>query len=164
MEFGLAWLPNGGGALRSRKFAEPQSWILGSTLRTCLAILAPTGALTLPSSALAAANYHIVSPSIGTVAHIKKDIAYSFNNGRSATRFAFRRVRVLKLGHRLSNGTTMFFAAVTRPTHAHPRVVMIYGTGGYYVGRFPNIFRLGPQRLRHARSVLQGGSVRQVQD
>jgi hypothetical protein len=103
-------------------------------------MLAATWALTLPSSALAAAKFHIVRPSIGTVAHIRKDTAYSLSKRRSATHFAFRRVRVLKLGHRLSNGTTMFFAAVTRPTHVHPRVIMVYGTGGYYIGRSPNTF------------------------
>ena len=34
----------------------------------------------------------------------------------------------------------MFFAAVTRRTHVHPRVIMVYGTGGYYIGRSPNTF------------------------
>jgi hypothetical protein len=32
----------------------------------------------------------------------------------------------------------MFFAAVTNATHAHRHPIVIYGTGGYYVGRAPD--------------------------
>ena len=34
----------------------------------------------------------------------------------------------------------MFFAGITRPTHVHPQVIMVYGTGGYYIGRSPITF------------------------
>ena len=115
-------------------------WERESVLKIRVALLAATGALALPSPALAAANYHIVKPSISTVAHIRKDTAYSLSRHKSTTHFTFRRVRVLKLGRRLSNGTTMFFAGITRPTHVHPQVIMVYGTGGYYIGRSPNTF------------------------
>lgn len=72
--------------------------------------------------------------------HSAQDIAYSFTNDGHATHYTLRRVRVLKLAHRLSNGTTIFFAVVTRSTHGHSQVITIYGTGGYYSGRAPHAF------------------------
>lgn len=91
------------------------------------------------AGAQAAASYRISRTSSATNATIARETAYEFTTDGRPVQFSYRSGAVLKLPHRLSNGTIEVWAGVTKPTSTRSsRLVLV--DGGYYVGSDPHKF------------------------
>lgn len=111
----------------------------GMIPRTTLTLLAVLIATIGASAAQAAGAYRITKASAATNAKIARETKYEFTTNGSAVLFSYSAGAVLKLPHRLSDGTVEVWAGVTKPTRTRAvRLVLV--NGGYYVGGDPTKF------------------------
>lgn len=110
-----------------------------ASIATAAAPAADARPVSNTSAAQAARTYRITKASAATNAKVARETAYEFSTDGRPVRFSYRTGAVLKLPHRLSDGTIKVWAGVTRSTKRRA-ARLVLADGGYYRGFHPHEF------------------------